>query len=203
MRKITRIVIVGLGGQGTIRAARIIADAAIMDGLDARMNEVHGMAQRGGIVESSLVIGPAASAMIGEGDADIYIGLEPLEAIRAMRYTSKKTLAVVNTHPVVPPGVYGGQDRYVELPEGFIPLRRRSQKLVLLDGTAMAVEAGSVRTMNTILLGVLAESDTLPFSPRRLLEAVLEEVPARFIEANRRAFAMGRERYLESYRLAS
>ena len=203
MSKITRIYTVGVGGQGTIRAARILADAAIREGIEVLMNEIHGMAQRGGIVETSLAMGPAASALIGEGDADIFLAFEPLEAMRAIRYSSGKTLAIVNTHQIIPPGVHAEGKRYIDLRKAFTTLQRRCQRLVLLDGTVMAVKAGSVRTMNTALLGSLAESGTLPFSSERLLEAVLGAVPVRYKEANRRAFALGRERYIEMYRMAS
>jgi len=199
MRKITKIYMVGVGGQGVVRAARILADAAIKEGLEVLMNEVHGMAQRGGIVETSIVIGPAAGAMIGEGDSDIFLAFEPLEAMRVIQYSSGKTLAIVNKHPINPPGVHKEDGRHTDFHKAFITLQQRCRKLVLLDGTAMAVKAGSVRAMNTVILGVLAESGALPFSPYRLLDAVLDEVPTRFIEANRSAFAMGREHYLEPF----
>jgi len=193
MKERTRIVIVGVGGQGIIRAARILADAAIRSDVPVVMNEVHGMSQRGGIVETSLVLGPSASALIGRGGADILIAFEPLEAIRAMPVVSKKTLVVINSRPIIPPGARLSGTGYIDLDTRLEAIRSRCGGLVVLDGFAIAEKAGNTRTTNVVVLGALAQAGALPFDADTLLEAVLDGVGERFHEVNQRAFAMGRE----------
>lgn len=193
MKERTRIVIVGVGGQGIIRAARILADAAIRSGVPVVMNEVHGMSQRGGIVETSLVLGPSASALIGRGCADILIAFEPLEAIRAMDVVSTETLVVINSRPIIPPGCRIHGTDYIDLDTRIEAIRDRCGGLVVLDGFEIAEKAGNTRTANVVVLGALAQARVLPFSAETLLESVLAGVGERFHEVNRKAFAMGRE----------
>ena len=193
MKEITRIVVVGVGGQGIIRAARILADAAIRSDLPVVMNEVHGMSQRGGIVETSLVLGPSASAMVGRGGADILIAFEPLEAIRAMHVVSGETMVVINSRPIIPPGVHLFGTDYIDFNSRIEAIDRCCGGLVVLDGFEIAEKAGNTRTTNVVVLGALAQTRALPFGADTLLESVLSSVGERFVEVNKKAFAMGRE----------
>lgn len=193
MKERTRIVIVGVGGQGIIRAARILADAAIRSDLPVVMNEVHGMSQRGGIVETSLVLGRSASALIGRDGADILIAFEPLEAIRAMHVVCRETMVVINSRPIIPPGVHLFGTDYIDLNSRIEDIDRRCGGLVVLDGFEIAEKAGSTKATNVVILGALAQTRVLPFEPDTLLESVLSSVGERFVEINKKAFAMGRE----------
>ena len=190
-----RIGIVGVGGQGIIRAARIIADAAIQCGLEALMNEVHGMSQRGGIVETSLVLGPASSAMIGRGKADVMVAFEPLEAIRSMRMVSEESLVIINSHPIVPPGCHRSGGRYIGLETKIESIRRRCRELVVLEAFAIACRIGSPRSMTMVMFGALAGSRVLPFAADVLHETMRTSVGERFFEVNKKAFAMGHKAY--------
>lgn len=187
----TRIFLVGVGGQGSLSASKIIGNAAMQAGQHALVGEIHGMAQRGGVVESTVVISEDASPMIADGQADVLFGFEPLETLRAIRKVSKRTLVITNTARIVPFTVSTGSAVYPDLKQILETLETSAGELIALDAEKLAKDAGDIIAVNSVLLGVLAASGRLPFPQKILLDSLLETVPDRFSEMNRRAFDLG------------
>lgn len=190
---VTRLIIVAVGGQGNLLASRVLAEAARRSGVPVRMSEIHGMAQRGGVVESALVFGDAQSTIISDGEADILLGFEPAEALRALKKCSQNTAVITNTAPLPPftaaigKGVYPDPDTINRL------LAAKCARLITLDAAALAREAGNVLSVNMVLLGALTAADMLPLSPESVEEAIRETTRQQFLETNLKAFDLGRK----------
>jgi indolepyruvate ferredoxin oxidoreductase beta subunit len=187
----TRIYLCGVGGQGSVTASQWIGEAAMAVDLEVTVSEVHGMSQRGGVVESAVLIGGAKSPLIGLGDADVLLAFEPLEALRALPYCSAKTTAIVNTRPIVPFTVSLGQAAYPDLTALLEQLARATRRVVAFDATAVAESAGSEKAINAVLLGALAASETTPLPADGLRDIVLKNSKAQFRDTNAKAFALG------------
>lgn len=186
-----KIFFTGVGGQGTLLATRLVGEAALVEGLPVTLSEIHGMAQRGGVVESSAVIGNAFSPTIADGEADILMAFEPLEAVRALSKCHSKTLVIANTVPIVPFTVAIGQNQYPDLDALYQQLKERISNIIWLDALELARKAGSERASNTALVGVLAGTGRLPISMKSWIGAMERVLPPRLIEVNRRAFEAG------------
>lgn len=187
------IVVAGVGGQGSLSASTFLGEAAARAGLEVVAGEIHGMSQRGGIVTSTVRMGRICGPIVSQGDAEVLLGFEPVEAWRALDAASAKTLVIVNTRPIVPPSVSMKGEKYPE-PEAVVgELRKVAGRVVALDATAVAGEAGNPQALNAVLLGVLAGTGALPFDDRLLLGVILESVPERAVDANRLAFERGLE----------
>lgn len=184
------LVVVGVGGQGVILISEIIGRAAMLAGLSVRGVETHGMAQRGGSVINHIRVGCRYSAMISPGGADILLAMEPAEALRYASYLSPGGIALVNTRPLLPVTVTTGQATYPSIEEILAPLREASFRVYPMDATGLAAEAGSPQAANVVMLGAIARH--LPIGEGRLLEALSDIVPARFLEINRKAFELGK-----------
>lgn len=182
------IMIVGVGGQGTLLASRILGNVAINSGYDVKVSEVHGMSQRGGSVVTYVRYGDGvASPIIGIGGADIVLAFEELEAYRSLPYLKKGGRLIVNTQNIAPMPVITGAAEY---PEGIIEkIKEKSVDTVALDALSIAKEIGNVKAVNVILIGVLAKSSEIP--KEKWIEAVKETVPAKFLELNLKAFEAG------------
>jgi len=186
-----RMIVVGVGGQGCVTAARVIGDAANAAGLDVRIGELHGMSQRGGSVEASLVIGPGRTSMVGPGEADVVVALEPIEALRLLPRLGAHTHVLLNRGRVVPflltlqGGDYPPVESIVERLEAAVA------QVYVVDGTQLAHEAAAPRAVNVVILGALAGLDLLPCDAEALNTAVQSRSPVPFREANRRAFDAG------------
>ena len=187
----TRIVIVGVGGQGVLFASKVLAQAALAEGKSAVMSEVHGMAQRGGVVICNLCIGDIQSSLVGLGEADIIFAFEPIEAYRALPKANKNTRFVTSTSPVVPVAVSIGKAKYPDIEDLFNQIRAVTPKLTTLDADKLAIEAGSYLTVNTVLLGALAGTEECPVSKEKLLEALKQNVPPKMLDINMKAFESG------------
>ena len=186
-----RIFFTGVGGQGTLLATRMVGEAALEEGLAVTMSEIHGMAQRGGVVESSVVIGNAFSPTIADGEADILMAFEPLEALRALPKCHAGSLIISSTIPIVPFTVAVGQSTYPELAALHDSIKEKVSDLIWLDAVELARNAGSERASNTALVGVLAGTGRLPIGKKSWEEALKRTLPARLLEINRRAFEAG------------
>ena len=149
------------------------------------------MSQRGGIVESCVLIGGAKSPLIGRGDADLLLAFEPAEALRSLPYCSAKTLAVVNSRAVVPFSVALGQAQYPALDDILSRLRLVVKRLAAFDATALAEQAGSAKAINAVLLGAAATTGALPMPDDLLRQVVTSDAPRRFAASNEKAFALG------------
>lgn len=187
----TRIYICGVGGQGSITAGRLLGEAALAAGLPVTVSEVHGMSQRGGIVESAVLIGGALSPLIGKGDADVLLAFEPLEALRAIEYCSDRTTAIINTRPIVPFSVSLGQGKYPELMEILSQLRGLMKRVAAFDATSLAEQAGHAQAINAVILGALARSGATPIEENALRRTVVESVAKKNQETNAKAFSLG------------
>ncbi|MEE9150501.1 MAG: indolepyruvate oxidoreductase subunit beta [Thermoplasmata archaeon] len=189
------LVVVGVGGQGIILVSRIVGEAAIKSSLNVMVSEIHGMAQRGGMVVSTIRIGDAHSPMIGKGEADMILGFEPVETYRHLDMASERTTIITGINPIFPPTVSAGDEEYPDLEELLGNLEEIGKKLVKLDVEKIAVDAGlPVIVTNIILLGALSGAcEDLPVNAGKLKETIREMVPSKFIEANIKAFDLGFE----------
>src|SRR5512135_1042918 len=154
--KAMRIFFTGVGGQGTLLATRLVGEAALEEGLEVTMSEIHGMAQRGGVVESSVVVGDVLSPTIADGEADVLMAFEPLEAARALPKCHEKTMVITSTAPIVPFTVATGQSTYPDLQSLQDLIRENVAQLLWVDTNEVARQAGSERAANIVMVGVLA-----------------------------------------------
>jgi indolepyruvate ferredoxin oxidoreductase beta subunit len=183
------ILIVGIGGQGTILASNILGEACLMEGRHVKGAETHGMAQRGGSVESHIRINGLFGPLIPPGHADLLISFDLLEALRYSHYVKKGGKMVVNCQLVLPTSVFM-QNLVVPTQDEIIAALKK-HSLCLLDADKIAEEAGSPLSQNVVMLG--AASLSIPLNPESLLEAVKCLVPKKTVEINAKAFEMGRE----------
>jgi len=181
------IMIVGVGGQGTLLASRILGNVAINQGYDVKVSEVHGMSQRGGSVVTYVKYGDKVySPIIGKGEADIILAFELLEAYRALPYLKKGGKMIVNTQEINPMPVITGAAEY---PAELDKKLAENCNLTALDALKMASEAGNIKAVNVVLIGVLAKSTDVPYE--KWIEALKATVPEKFLELNLKAFDMG------------
>ena len=188
-----RLVMVAVGGQGNLLASSVLGEAARMAGVPMRMSEVHGMAQRGGVVESALIFGDAHSTIISDGDADVLMGFEPAETLRALAKCNRNSVAITNLAPLMPFTVNIGQGTYPDLKQLQDLIRSKTARLIAFNATALAREAGSVLSVNMVLLGALTQTAVLPLSMENVKAAMQRKTKAAFLEANLKAFDLGFE----------
>ncbi|AEH43979.1 Indolepyruvate ferredoxin oxidoreductase [Thermodesulfatator indicus DSM 15286] len=190
MKKL-RILTVGVGGQGILLFSKILGEACLRADIPVTMSEVHGMAQRGGVVETNIVLGGIKSPLIAKGEADVLVGLEPVETLRALPRASKNTVIISSTDPVVPQIVKDGLAEYPELSPLFEKLKRAFEKVYLFPGEKLAKEAGTSRALNVVTLGALIGTGILPFDNEDMIEAIKKAVKPQFLEPNLKAFDLG------------
>lgn len=194
-----RIAIAGTGGQGVITVARLLTNFFAQRGCQVVSGQLHGMAQRGGAVQASVMIDCGMSPVIPQGGADCVIGFEPVETVRALPFMSSKTTVFMNTTRIMPfvlaqmkvrgqgDGAYPDQDALERTIRGVTP------KLYALDATELARGAGLVKTVNIVMVGILFGSGILPVAAEEFAETVMRTAPSKLAEANDRAFMRGVE----------
>jgi len=187
----TRLIIVAVGGQGNLLASKVIGEAALMSDVPVRMSEIHGMAQRGGVVESAIVFGDAQSTIISDGEADVLVGFEPVESLRALNKCNSNTVVITSLAPLSPFTVTTGSSKYPSLNALQALIRRKTAKLIAFDAAAMAKEAGNVMSVNMVLLGALIQTGTVPLSAENIKEAIMKRTRKAFVESNLKAFEIG------------
>ena len=182
------IMIVGVGGQGTLLASRILGNTVITEGYDVKVSEVHGMSQRGGSVVTYVKYGDKVfSPIIDKGEADIILAFEMLEAYRAMPYLKKGGKMIVNTQEIAPMPVITGAAVY---PEALVEkMQAAGIAIDAIDALSLAEQAGSAKAVNLVLLGCL--SKYFDFTEEEWMEAIEKSVPPKFLELNKTAFALG------------
>ncbi|MEM3382895.1 MAG: indolepyruvate ferredoxin oxidoreductase subunit beta [Nitrososphaerales archaeon] len=186
------IVIAGVGGQGVLLAAEILGNGALIEGYDVRVSEIHGMAQRGGSVVCDVRIGERVYApTTPDGMADIMLGLEPIETLRYLRFTSSETLIVMNIKPVKPVSVLMGMVKDLSLENIIQIINRYYAKAILIDAMDIAMKAGNPVVQNVVMLGVLASTNRLPISVNAIKESLKQLVSPKYLELNIRAFELG------------
>jgi indolepyruvate ferredoxin oxidoreductase beta subunit len=186
-----RLVIVAVGGQGNLLASSILGEACLIAGTPLRMSEVHGMAQRGGVVESALVFGDAASSIISDEEADVLLGFEPAETLRALGKCNRRSVVITNTAPLMPFTVNIGRGVYPDLKRLQELIRGKTARLVAFNATALAKQAGNVLSVNMVLLGALVQTGVLPLSGEQVKEAMRRKTKAAFLDTNLSAFDLG------------
>jgi indolepyruvate ferredoxin oxidoreductase beta subunit len=189
---ITRLIIVAVGGQGNLLSSKVLGEAATRVGVPVRMSEIHGMAQRGGVVESAMVFGDAQSTIISDGEADLFLAFEPLEALRALNRCNSKTIVITNTSKLPPFTASIGKGVYPEIETIKQLIQSKVGQLITLDANALAKEAGNELSVNMVLLGALIETNVLPITAESIHEAIRETTKAAFVETNIRAVELGR-----------
>lgn len=181
------ILLCGVGGQGTILAADLLARAAIASGDDVKLSEIHGMAQRGGAVTTVVRVGRAVGTMVADiGDADFLISFETTEALRNIAYLKQDGIAIVSDETIKPLTALTGR---VPMPHGARKTLSGFGALVT-PAELLARQAGSVKSVNVVLLGVL--STFLDYDEAVWLDVIRGRVPERFVDMNLKAFSLGR-----------
>lgn len=194
MAEAYNILISSVGGQGGITLARAFSTAAMGVGLNVRVGESLGMAQRGGSVRSHVRLGDGVhGALIPEGRADVVLSLEPAEALRVVKYISERTTVIMNSSPVLPISVLLNEASYPEIGEIERVLRKVAGEVYTIDALDLAVKAGTSRSLNVVMLGAYMALGKTVLSMEAVKGALKETLPPRYLEMNMRAFEMGME----------
>jgi indolepyruvate ferredoxin oxidoreductase beta subunit len=188
-----RLIIVAVGGQGNLLASKVLGEAALAAGVPVRMSEIHGMAQRGGVVESAVVVGQAGSSLISDGEADILVGFEPSETLRALGKCHRDTVVITNLAPLPPFTVAIGKGVYPDLDRLQALIREKTKRLIAFDAVALAKAAGNVMALNMVLLGALIQTGLLPITVDQAQTAIRTKTKADLAEVNLKAFGLGAE----------
>jgi indolepyruvate ferredoxin oxidoreductase beta subunit len=173
-----RCVFVGVGGQGNLLASRLLGEAALSQGIPAVVSEIHGMAQRGGIVE---------------GEADVLIGFEPVETTRHLNKCRRGTLVITNTQPLPPFTVAIGQGTYPPVDEVLDLIQTKVERVIALNGNQLAEEAGNRLSLNMVMLGALIGAGAVHITPDVMKTTISDSTKKAFLESNIKAFDLGRE----------
>jgi indolepyruvate ferredoxin oxidoreductase beta subunit len=185
------VLIVGVGGQGTLLASRVLGNVALRQNYDVKVSEVHGMSQRGGSVVTYVKMGEKVySPIIEKGEADIVIAFEQLEALRWVEYLKEDSKLLVNEQKISPMPVIIGKEKY---PESIIDgLKKGFKNVISLDAFKIAKDCGNIKAVNTVLLGLLAKS--INIDKEIWIEALKETVPQKALDVNLKAFEEGYKR---------
>ncbi len=188
MSNVKSVLIVGVGGQGTLLASRLLGSAMMDLGYDVKVSEVHGMSQRGGSVETYVRYGDKVySPVIDPGEADIVLAFEQLEAARFLPFLKKGGVVVTNTQQIDPMPVVTGAAQY---PQGLLEqIQAQGAGLLAFDALSLAEQAGSVKAVNVVLIGAMAKA--LGTEKEIWLKTIEKTVPPKFVEMNKRAFELG------------
>jgi indolepyruvate ferredoxin oxidoreductase beta subunit len=186
-----RLVVVAVGGQGNLIASSVLCEAALISEIPVRMCGVHGMAQRGGVVESSIVFGGARSPVISKGDADVLVSFEPSEALRALNRCNPKTVVITNLAPLPPNTVAIGRGVYPDIEKIKELISVKTARLVPIDAVALAVKAGNILSVNMVMLGALIQTAVLPLSAENVKNAISRKLKKEFFDVNLKAFDLG------------
>ncbi len=182
-----QIMIVGVGGQGTLLASRILGKAFIAQGLDVKVSEVHGMSQRGGSVVTYVKCGQRVdSPIVDRGNADLILAFEQLEAARFLPYLKPGGKMIVNTQQIDPMPVITGAAVY---PKGILEQLQSAADVVAIDALSLAKQAGSAKAVNVVLMGAMVKR--MGLDKEVFVKAVESTVPAKYRELNINAFEMG------------
>ncbi|WP_291579187.1 indolepyruvate oxidoreductase subunit beta [Clostridium sp. UBA6640] len=190
MKEVKNILFIGVGGQGTILASKILSEGLLRHGYDVKMSEVHGMAQRGGSVTTQVRFGEKVySPLIEKGKADAIVAFEKSEALRALPYLKEGGHLVVNDYEIHPVPVLIGAEKY---PEGVIEsLKEKVENLVTLNAAKIAEDLGNIKAQNVVLLGALLKA--LNLDEIDWEDVVSSLVPSKAIELNKQALKAGME----------
>ena len=188
------IAIAGVGGQGVLTLAEILAKAALAEGLNVRVGEIHGMAQRGGHVVCTVRIGDDASGpVIDAGSADLLVGFEPVETLREIHLVKKDGYVLMSSHIQYPVAVSMGKAEYPDHKDIVAALKKFTDKIIEIDAQKIAIEAGSSRSLNMVMFGGIIGTNLVPISKDSALKAISEAFPKKFEKINTTAAENGLE----------
>jgi indolepyruvate ferredoxin oxidoreductase, beta subunit len=188
-----RLVCVGVGGQGNLLASNLLGQAALSMGINAVVSEIHGMAQRGGVVESTVLMGNVSSPIVSNGEADVVVSFEPLEAMRILPKCNNKTVVITNAQPLPPFTVSIGQGKYPPVDEILDKIERKVGKVIALHGNDLAKEAGNPLSLNMVMLGALIGSGAVPVTEVAMKKIISTATKKAFLESNLKAFDLGKQ----------
>jgi len=192
------IAIAGVGGQGVLTLAEILAKAALADGLNVRVGEIHGMAQRGGHVVCTVRIGDDASGpIIDAGSADLLVGFEPVETLREIHLVKKGGYVLMSSHIQYPVAVSMGKSEYPDHKDIITALKKFTDKIIEIDAQKIAIEAGSTRSLNMVMFGGIIGTNIAPISKDSAMQAISEAFPKKFEKINTTAAEIGLEQVKE------
>jgi indolepyruvate ferredoxin oxidoreductase beta subunit len=188
------VVLAGVGGQGILLAAEILGTAAVKEGFNVRVSEIHGMAQRGGAVVSTVRIGEKVFApTVLDGQADVLLGFEPFETLRNLKFASEKTIVIMSEEKIPPTELTAKMITYPSLKEVEEKIHSFTENLIIVDTPRLAKKAGSPLTQNVVLLGALTATGKVPIKNESLIDALKELIPAKYFDVNVKAFKLGYE----------
>jgi indolepyruvate ferredoxin oxidoreductase beta subunit len=193
-----QVYIIGVGGQGTIKTATIIGEAAMAQGMNVVMSEVHGMAQRGGTVVTELKIGDTLSPLVYKHSADLLLVFEPSELLRAADLIGKDTHIISNCSAIPPFTVSLGISEYPDIDKMFARLREKTDNLFLVDAERIATKLGNIIMANIVILGAAAATAQFPIEKKAIIESMKQNLPPRSIDMNIKAFEIGYQEFLNA-----
>lgn len=193
------IAISGVGGQGVLTLAELLAKAALSEGLNVRVGEIHGMAQRGGHVVCTVRIGDDAKGpIIDAGAADLLVGFEPVETLREIHLVKKGGYVLMSSNVQYPVAVSMGKAEYPNHKEILDSIKKFTDKIIEINAQEIAVEAGSPRALNMVMFGGIIGTNLVPISKDSAMQAISEAFPKKFEKTNTTAAEMGLERVRSS-----
>lgn len=192
------IYISGVGGQGIIKTSIVIGEAAMNAGMNVVMSEIHGMAQRGGVVSTELKIGDAKSPIIEGSSADLLLSFEPLEALRSISKINKNSFVITNTSPIIPFNISKSENPYPSVSTILNEFESRCKKLFAMDAEKMAKNSGHILSLNMVMLGGAVAVPGFPIKKELILRFMEENLPEKTMNINMKAFDSG-FRYCRSF----
>jgi len=192
------IAIAGVGGQGVLTLAELLAKAALAEGLNVRVGEIHGMAQRGGHVVCTVRIGDDASGpVIDAGAADLLVGFEPVETLREIHLVKKGGYVLMSSHIQYPVAVSMGKAEYPDHKDIIASIQKFTDKIIEIDAYKIAIEAGSPRSLNMVMFGGIIGTSLVPISKDSAMKAISEAFPKKYEKINTTAAEIGLEQVKE------
>ncbi len=185
------VLIGGVGGQGVILTARILAEAALAHGIKAQMSEIHGMSQRYGSVVSSVRFGDVESPLVKKGEANAIVGFEPLETVRLLPWAYNKTIVVTALTPIRPLSVVLGQEAYPAIVDLHRQIKERAGRVIVVDADRIARSIGYEVVANAVLMGALLGTKILPMPLEAVRKTLTEHIPQRLVAPNLEALDIG------------
>jgi indolepyruvate ferredoxin oxidoreductase beta subunit len=185
------IYICGVGGQGIIKTSVVLGEAAMDEGYEVVLSEIHGMSQRGGVVSTELKIGGYKSTVIEESKADVLLAFEPIEAIRGLNKANKNTNIVFNTHPIKPSTLHQTNQEYPDTARIIATLKDNYKHVFPIEGEKLAKDAGNLLSLNMVLLGSVIANDTFTKYKKAVINSMKSNFKDSFHDVNLKAFENG------------
>lgn len=187
----TRIVCVGVGGQGNLLASNLLGQTALRLGIPVVVSEIHGMAQRGGVVESAVLMGDVTSPIVSNGECDVLLSFEPVETARLLARCNKDSVVITNLQPLPPFTVAVGQGTYPDVGELMEKISTKVSKVISFRGNDLAAEAGNPLSLNMVMIGALIGSGAIDITEEAMKETIATQTKKAFLESNIKAFDLG------------